>query len=148
MKAFGILLMLYVGAYQATIAQDVMGVWQMNSPDNGQPLYAVKLYKNKSGTIFGRVIKALDPAHKDDVCEKCPEKFNGFGVKNQKIVGMLIMRDLKKEGQRYTGGRLYSPKRGMKIRCYIQLVESNKLKIRGFMGSRYLGRTMYWTRIE
>jgi len=148
MKTIGILFALWMGVYQPTIAQDVTGIWQMHSPDNDQPLYAVKLYKNKSGVVFGRVVRALNPAHKDDICEKCPEKFNGFGVKNQKIVGMLIMRDLKKQGDRYTGGRLYSPKRGMKIRCYIQLVAPDKLKIRGFMGSRYLDKTLYWTRME
>lgn len=148
MKVIGILLLACLGLVQPLSAQDVTGVWEMKDPKTDKPLYAVKLYKNKAGIVFGRVIKALDQTRKDDICKKCPEKFNGFGVKNQQIVGMLIMRGLKKDGDRYKGGRLYSPARGMKIRCYIKLVTPNKLKIRGFMGSSYLGRTMYWVRLK
>lgn len=129
-------------------SQDVVGIWKTIDDETGKAKSHVKIYKNKSGVVFGRVVKILDPKKKNATCTKCPEKFNGFGQKGQKISGMLILRGLKKDDDEYNGGSIFDPNKGKSYRCYITLKSKDKLKVRGFIGTRYVGRTQYWYRLK
>lgn len=129
-------------------SQDVVGTWKTIDDETGKARSYVKIYKNKSGTVFGRIVKILDPKKQDAKCTECPEKFNGFGKKGDKINGMLILRGLTKDDDEYNGGRIFDPNKGKSYKCYIELKSNDKLKVRGFIGSRYVGRTQYWYRVK
>ena len=48
---------------------------------------------------------------------------------------MDIFSGLKKEDDEWSGGKILDPKNGKVYKCYIQLENENKLKIRGYIGS-------------
>ena len=59
---------------------------------------------------------------------------------------MIILKGLKKDGDEWSGGKILDPENGSIYKCYIELIEKNKLKIRGYIGFSLLGRTEYWFR--
>ncbi len=59
---------------------------------------------------------------------------------------MIIIEGLKKDGDEYNGGAITDPESGNVYKCYLELVENNKLKVRGYIGFSLLGRTQYWLR--
>jgi uncharacterized protein (DUF2147 family) len=75
------------------------------------------------------------------LCDKC----NGE-LKNQPILGMKILTGLEKDGNEWSGGKILDPKNGKEYKCYIELKNNNKLKIRGYIGFAAFGRTAYWYR--
>ena len=56
------------------------------------------------------------------------------------------MRHLKKEGKEWSGGTILDPRNGKVYKCYLQLSNSNTLKIRGYIGISLFGKTAYWKR--
>lgn len=131
-----------------TFSQDVVGIWKTYDDKTGKERSHVKIYKNKNGVVFGRIVKVMDPKLRGEKCTQCPNQFNCFAKKGDKIQGMLIIRGLEKDRDEYTGGRIFSPYSSKIYKCYIKLENKNKLKVRGFLGSRYMGGTRYWYRLN
>lgn len=129
-------------------SQDVVGIWKTIDDETGKAKSHVKIYKNSKGVVFGRIVKIIDPAKRNATCSKCPDQYNGFGKKGDKVNGMLILRGLEKDDDEYNGGKIFDPNKGKSYRCYITLKDANKLKVRGFIGTRYVGRTQYWLRVK
>ena len=59
---------------------------------------------------------------------------------------MNILTGLQKEGDEWSGGKILDPKNGKEYKCYIQLLDGNTLKIRGYIGFSVFGRTAIWKR--
>ena len=57
------------------------------------------------------------------------------------IVGLEIIRDMKKDGDEYAGGDILDPENGKVYRCKIW-VENGKLMVRGYIA--FLYRTQTW----
>ncbi|HEX8697910.1 MAG TPA: DUF2147 domain-containing protein, partial [Myxococcaceae bacterium] len=78
------------------------------------------------------------------VCDKCEG-----ALKNQPIIGMVILRDLKKDDDEWTGGTILDPGNGKTYKCKIAVeAGGKKLKVRGYIGMSLLGRTQHWVRAE
>lgn len=123
--------------------QDVVGLWKTVDDETGEAKSVVKIYEQK-GSIHGKIIKLYpSPGHPEDpVCDKCPPEDERFG---KKIIGMEIIRGLKKEGEEYAGGTVLKPDEGKVYKCKIWR-EGDALKIRGYWGMFY--RTQTWIRTE
>ena len=63
-------------------------------------------------------------------------------------MGMIVIKGLKKDGDEYNGGKILDPNNGKLYKCYIELEEDDKLKVRGYIGLALLGRTQYWYRVD
>ncbi|MGB0789145.1 MAG: DUF2147 domain-containing protein [Marinirhabdus sp.] len=124
----------------AIIAQDVTGKWKTIDDETGQAKSIVEIYK-KSGKVYGKVIKILDKDKKNSVCEECTG-----ADKDKPVLGLVILKGLKKDGDEYNGGKILDPANGKIYKCYIELEGPNKLKVRGYIGFSVLGRTQYWYR--
>ncbi|HAS45335.1 MAG TPA: DUF2147 domain-containing protein [Microscillaceae bacterium] len=149
MKSFKVALLLALFFISTqSFSQDVVGTWKTLDEKTGKPASYIKVYKNKNGVVFGRIVKILDPQKRNKRCDKCDTKSNGFAKKGDKIEGMLILRGLTKDGNEYNGGQIFSPRTNKIYKCYIKLENRNKLKVRGYMGSRYMGGTRYWYRLN
>ncbi|AVR47507.1 DUF2147 domain-containing protein [Christiangramia fulva] len=122
-------------------AQDVTGKWK-NFNSDGKVNSIIKVYK-KDGKIYGKVVKIMKEEDRDRVCTKCDGE-----LKNKPIEGMVIMRGLHKEGDKYVGGHIVDPKKGKEYRCKIWLKENNPdlLKVRGYLAFFY--KTKTWERVE
>ena len=94
--------------------------------------------------MYGKIVKIIinpgeDP---DPVCDKCPQDDERF---NKKIIGMEIIRDMKKDGDEFSDGNILDPEAGKVYRCKLWL-EGNDLKVRGYWGPFY--RTQTWKRMR
>jgi uncharacterized protein (DUF2147 family) len=75
------------------------------------------------------------------LCDRCKGS-----KKNQPIQGLVIIEGLEKDGDEFNGGTILDPENGKTYKCYLELVDKSKLKVRGYLGVSLLGRTQYWTR--
>lgn len=122
-------------------AQEVTGKWK-NFNHEGKVNSIIKIYE-KDGKIFGKVDRIMKEEDRDRVCTKCEGK-----LKNEPVEGMVIMRDLEKEGNKYVDGTVVDPKSGKEYRCKIWLDENNPdvLNVRGYLAFFY--KTKTWERAE
>lgn len=121
------------------------GLWQANDSKTGKPKALIRITED-NGKLTGKTEKLFkgpgeDPNPKCDKCEG--------DKKNQPIIGMVMLWDLKKDGNEYSGGRILDPDDGKTYKAKIEIVDGGKkLKMRGYMGFAMIGKTEYWTRVE
>jgi len=120
----------------------VIGKWKTIDDETNKPKSIVEIYE-KSGKIYGKVIDILDPVHKNDLCKNC----SGDDA-NKPILGITVIKGLEKDGKEYNSGKILDPKNGKLYQCYITLEGNDKLKVRGYIGLSFLGRTQYWYRVK
>lgn len=130
---------------QGTDSPSPVGVWQTIDDHTGQPKALVQITQNDDGTLSGKVIKGLNPADKSDRrCTECTDD-----RKDQRILGMTIIRDMKKDGDKWDGGNILDPENGKVYKCNMRLEEGGqKLVVRGYIGISLLGRSQTWNRIS
>ncbi len=133
---------LFLLAICTSQAQSVLGKWKTIDDATGEAKSIVEIYE-KSDKIYGKIIDLLRPGHKKDICVNC-----SGANKNKPIIGMVIIKDLKKDGSEYSSGTILDPTSGKEYKCYISLESADKLKVRGYIGIALMGRTQYWTRIK
>jgi uncharacterized protein (DUF2147 family) len=121
----------------------VLGQWKSIDDNTGETKSIVEIFE-RGGLIYGKVIKIFPKPGKDSdpVCEKCPEDDERF---QKKILGMEIIRKLKKVGDEYAEGDILDPEAGKVYRCKIWL-EGKDLKVRGYWGPVW--RTQTWKRVS
>jgi uncharacterized protein (DUF2147 family) len=139
------LLILCLLAFSALAGQAqpaITGKWKTIDDESGKEKSVIEIFE-RDGKFFGKVVKILD-IHRDPdpVCDKCPADDARF---KKKIIGMEIMRDLKREDDAYTGGDILDPEAGKVYRCKIWL-EGDDLMVRGFWGPFY--RTQTWKKFR
>ena len=67
--------------------------------------------------------------------------------KNQPIIGLMIIRNVRLENGEYGGGDILDPDTGSVYRCKLHVEDGGaKLLVRGFIGISLLGRTQTWER--
>ena len=69
-------------------------------------------------------------------------------TKDNPIRGLVIIENIKKIDKKFDGGTILDPESGETYSCYLELINKNKLKVRGFLGFSIFGRTQYWIRKE
>lgn len=124
-------------------AQTVLGVWKTIDDETGEEKSLVKLYE-QDGKVYGVIEKLLRKnADQNRVCDKCTDY-----RKNQKILGMRIVRDLYLHDGHYQGGKILDPEKGKEYTCKLWLDPSNPniLIVRGYLGPIY--RNQKWHRVQ
>lgn len=109
-----------------------IGDWTTFDDGTGEAKSIVRIYE-ENGELFGRIVTAFgkDP---DDVATK---------VEGQpKITGLVIIRNLKKDGTKWTGGKVLDPENGKTYDCQIWLDKSGNLIMRGSI--LFIGRKQIW----
>lgn len=124
-----------------SISAQVTGRWKTIDDADGKQKSVVEIYEQQ-GKLYGRVIE-LAPEVKSHVCDKC-----SGDLKNKPIVGMVIMKDVKKTEVGGVDGKVMDPGNGKTYSCNLELVSPNKLKLRGYIGVAAIGRTQYWERLH
>ncbi len=122
-----------------------VGKWKTIDDKSGKPKSIVEIWED-GGKLYGKVDQLLDPKPDDPnpVCKKC-----SGDLKDQPILGMRIMWDMKKDGSAWSGGKILDPDNGKTYRCNLALAdEGKKLQVRGFIGIALIGRTQTWLREE
>ena len=118
-----------------------LGRWKTVDDKTGKARSIVRIYE-ENGEFFGRVEQSLNPERAGRRCDKCTDE-----RKDQLIVGMVIIRKLKKDGAEYSGGDILDPDNGKIYRCKLKLKDNGGvLSVRGYLGASLFGRSQSWTR--
>jgi uncharacterized protein (DUF2147 family) len=121
--------------------QQIVGQWKTIDDTTGEPRSIVEIYK-KGNKLFGKILQVLDEAERNKLCIEC--KGNDY---NQPIEGMVIIKELEKDGKQYEDGTIMDPENGKVYRCKIWIDEDNPnvLNVRGYIA--FLYRTQKWIRV-
>jgi uncharacterized protein (DUF2147 family) len=117
------------------------GRWKTIDDKTGKPKGIVLIYE-QNGKLFGKIERSLDPAKENEKCDKCPGD-----RKDQPLKGLLVLRNMEKHVDEYSGGDILDPDNGNVYKCKMKLVDGGKtLQLRGFIGFSLLGRNQIWHR--
>lgn len=126
-------------------APSAVGRWTTIDDETKKPKSVITIYE-EGGKLFGKVEKLFREPNEEQnpVCDKCEG-----ALKNQPIVGMVVLRDLKKDDDEWSGGTILDPANGKTYKCKIAVEDGGKkLKVRGYIGLSLIGRTQQWVRAE
>ena len=123
-----------------------VGIWHTIDDNTGEAKGEIQIAE-KDGVLSGRVVRSLrdDPKAKK-TCEDCTDSRKG-----QAIIGMEIIRDVKKEAGEDKlwsgGGKILDPENGKEYTVKMEPKEDGKkLQVRGYIGPFY--RTQIWHRVQ
>jgi uncharacterized protein (DUF2147 family) len=117
------------------------GLWRTVDDKTGKPRGIVRIYE-QNGEFFGKIEETLKDEERHERCDLCTDD-----RKDQPIIGLVIVRSLKRKGDEYSGGDILDPDTGTVYRCKIRLAgNGGKLVVRGYLGWSLFGRSQIWTR--
>ena len=123
------------------MAQSPVGVWKTIDDKTGEEKSHIEIYMEK-GKLKGKVVKLLRKNAKQ-YCDKC-----SGDRQNKPILGMIVIEDLSKDGDDYSGGKILDPENGKEYKCTISLESKDKLTVRGYIGISLIGRSQTWHRVK
>lgn len=120
----------------------IAGVWSvpiLKGKDKGKERSNIEIFE-KDGTYYGKIVK-LSNAPANAVCTKCKDD-----KKDKPLLGMLVLRNLKKESGRYAGGKIYDVDEGREYKCSLVLISPDKLQVTASL--LFISESHYWTRVK
>jgi len=120
---------------------DIVGKWKTIDDETGKKKSIVELYM-KGDELSGKIIKLFPEPDEDPdpLCDECSDD-----RKDQKVIGMEILRDMELDDDEWEEGTICDPKNGKVYDCKIWL-ENDQLKVRGYVAFFY--RTQTWLRVK
>ncbi|MGD0502983.1 MAG: DUF2147 domain-containing protein [Steroidobacteraceae bacterium] len=132
---------LHVGISFAADVSSPVGEWKTFDDKTGKARAIVRIYE-QDGKLFGKIERSMAPDAESRVCAVCSDE-----RKDQPMLGLVIIRNMKRTEDGYAGGDILDPDSGWVYRCKMHLDEGGaKLVVRGFFGISLLGRTQIWER--
>jgi len=123
-------------------SQEIFGKWESKDLETGTVDSVIEIYK-KDGKAYAKIVEIKDETKRAALCTFCKGK-----NKDQPVLGMEILSGLEKKEDEWSGGTILDPRSGKIYKCYIKLVNTNKLKLRGYIGISLFGKTEYMERLE
>ena len=124
-------------------AANITGAWKTIDDGTGKPRSIVRISES-NGQFDGAIEKIFSEPNEDPnpMCDKCQG-----ALKDQPILGMKIIHQMKKHEEEYKDGTIMDPDIGKIYKCKLWLEDSGKkLKVRGYIGPLF--RTQTWLRAE
>lgn len=119
------------------------GLWKTVDDKTGEPKGMVRIYEH-NGAFFGKIEASLKAEDAKEHCDLCTDE-----RKHKPIIGLVILRGLKKQGEEFSGGDILDPETGTVYRCKLRVLDHGKsLLVRGYVGVSVLGRSQTWLRVR
>ncbi len=132
-----LLLPLITASIQTPTIEDT---WITTDDETGLQKSEVVFYQ-ENGKLYGKIVTLLLDEDQGKRCVNC----KGI-LKDEPIAGLVIVNNLSKTQEGWEDGTILDPKSGKEYDCYIEFIDENTLKVRGFIGFSLLGRTQIWKR--
>lgn len=129
-----------VSAFSQNKADDIAGIW-LTPGDNSAK---IEIYRYADRYV-GKIAWMKNPNEngKPKTDWHNPDK----NKRNTPRLGLVIMTGFKFNGEdEWRGGHVYDPETGNTYSAYLYLKGNNTLKLRGYIGFSFLGRTETWIR--
>jgi uncharacterized protein (DUF2147 family) len=131
-----------LAAVVVSAADPVVGRWNTIDDKSGKVRSTVELYQ-QGGKVFGKIVGLAEPndeSGKARICSKCTG-----ADKDKPVVGLVILRDLNADGERYKGGTILDPEDGKVYKAEVW-TQDGKLRVRGYAGLFF--RTQEWAKAQ
>ncbi len=122
-------------------SQDITGRWISIDDVSHKPKSVVEITL-RDGKAFGHVVKLFrEPTEdQDPLCKECDADDDRY---MKKVIGMEIIRNMKKDRDEWHDGTILDPKNGSVYDCKLW-IEKGDLKVRGYV--MFFFRTQTWVR--
>lgn len=123
-------------------ADDVIGTW-LTPGDNSAK---IEIYR-EGQKFHGKIVWMKYPNSNGK--PKLDSNNPITGKRNNPRLGLEIMKGFTFNGSdEWKSGDIYDPETGNTYSAYMYLKDRNTLKLRGYIGFSFLGRTQTWTRVD
>lgn len=125
-----------------------VGTWKTIDDETGQAKSIVEITDN-NGEFQAHIVKLLNRSPEDiardgpvALCKKCDGE-----RKDKPVEGLNIMWGVHKDDDVWDGGKIVNPKDGKVYKVKLTLLDDGqKLKVRGYIGFSWVGKTQVWER--
>jgi uncharacterized protein (DUF2147 family) len=119
------------------------GWWEPIDAKTGKPEGLIRIYEER-GLFFGRIEPSSPSDDGSQKCTRCTDE-----RRNQPVIGLILIRNIRLQGNEYVGGDILDPDTGRVYGCRFRLADGGrKLLMRGYLGIWLLGQTQMWQRVE
>ncbi len=141
MKNVFLITLLLMSCVIGSAQSEIVGKWNTIDEHTGKVRAVVEIFK-KGENYAGTIIQTFPELGKDPdpICTKCQGE-----DKDQKIIGMEIIRDMVFDDEEWVDGTILDAEEGKLYDCKLW-IEDGELKVRGYIAFFY--RTQTWRKFE
>lgn len=125
----------------AQTSDAIVGIWLNQDRDAH-----IEITK-KGDQYYGSTVWLKNPNNADGT-PKVDKENPDNSFKTREIIGLAILNDFVFDDDEWEDGTIYDPKSGKTYSCVIEMPQENTLKVTGYIGFSWIGRTVVWTRVQ